>query len=113
MRLNKVDAARDKSKSFRPVYPYSHNEERISLGDQSGSSGNNNDENYMNHNEKISQWIESLPIFETSNYELKSYCYYSDFAPNWEEVKLEDQLREEMSAPMSDEILHLSSNKTR
>lgn len=93
MRLKELDATGDKTKSFRPVNPYEHETEgllfddrgrTIDKGGKVSSSGNN--ENVMDNDEKISQWIESLPIFETDDNEWKSYCYYSDFAPNWETV---------------------------
>ncbi|GAV54761.1 hypothetical protein ZYGR_0AS00830 [Zygosaccharomyces rouxii] len=93
MRLKKIDAARDKSKNFRPIHSYLCKGEGLFLDDLASSSdkgsrsgGYSHNENVMDNNDKINRWIESLPIFETNNNEWKSYCYYSDFAPNWETV---------------------------
>lgn len=103
--FNGMDSLRDRNIGCNPVHLYppgndisSKGNERLILDkyqndcdEETGGNSSSNDKCGMSSDDKISKWIDSLPIFEVGDNKWKSGCYHSDFSPNWEEVEPENQ----------------------
>lgn len=69
----------------------------------------------MSHKEKVNNWIEKVPIFETEEDIWESECYESELPMNWEEKEFDQPssyfINNTISLATSDELLYHQGKK--